>query len=101
MTLSREWLLSDRPASRRQARLGQAYRTWLGFRGNWLAMVGLGVVVLLIGLAILADVIAPFDPVIPGDLRTERFLPPGTGRIFWEPTIRRATSSAESSTDRG
>ena len=79
MTLSREWLLSDRPASRRQARLGQAYRTWLGFRGNWLAMVGLGVVVLLIGLAIFADVIAPFDPVIPGDLRTERFLPPGSG----------------------
>ena len=75
----REWLLSDRPASRRQARLGQAYRTWLGFRGNWLAMVGLGVVVLLILLAIFADVIAPFDPVVPGDLRTERFLPPGTG----------------------
>ncbi len=75
----RDWLLSDHPASRRQARLGQAYRTWLGFRGNWLAMVGLGVVVLLIGLAIFADVIAPFDPVIPGDLRTERFLPPGSG----------------------
>lgn len=75
----REWLLSDRPASRRQARLGQAYRTWLGFRGNWLAMVGLGVVVLLVLLAIFADVIAPFDPVVPGDLRTERFLPPGTG----------------------
>ena len=75
----RDWLLSDHPASRRQARLGQAYRTWLGFRGNWLAMVGLGVVVLLIGLAIFADVIAPFDPVIPGNLRTERFLPPGSG----------------------
>ncbi len=75
----RDWLLSDHPASRRQARLGQAYRTWLGFRGNWLAMVGLGVVILLILLAIFADVIAPFDPLIPGDLRTERFLPPGSG----------------------
>ena len=25
----REWLLAEKPASRRQARLGQAYRTWL------------------------------------------------------------------------
>ncbi len=40
----REWLLSDRPASRRQARAGQVYRTWLAFRANWLAMVGLGIV---------------------------------------------------------
>ena len=39
----REWLLTDRPQSRRQARLGQAYRTWLAFRGNWLAMLGLGI----------------------------------------------------------
>ena len=30
-----------RPASRRQARLGQAYRTWLALRRNRLAMVGL------------------------------------------------------------
>ncbi len=74
----RDWLLSDRPASRRQARLGQAYRTWLTFRTNWLAMVGLGIVVLLILVAIFANVIAPYDPVIGGDLRTARFLPPLT-----------------------
>ena len=72
----REWLLSDRPASRRQARLGQAYRTWLSFRSNWLAMVGLGIVLALILVALLANVIAPYDPVLGGDLRTERFLPP-------------------------
>ena len=75
----REWLLSDRPASRRQARLGQAYRTWLTFRSNWLAMVGLGIVLALIVVAVLANVIAPYDPVIGGDLRTARFLPPLTG----------------------
>ncbi|OYX45410.1 MAG: D-ala-D-ala transporter subunit [Rhodobacterales bacterium 32-67-9] len=75
----REWLLSERPASRRQARLGQAYRTWLTFRSNWLAMVGLGIVLALILVAIFADVIAPYNPVIGGDLRTARFLPPLTG----------------------
>ncbi len=73
---TREWLLSDRPASRRQAKLGQAYRTWSQLRRNKLAMVGLGIVVLLIIMAIFADVIAPFDPLRGGDLRTERLLPP-------------------------
>ena len=72
----RDWLLSDRPGSRRQARMGQAYRTWLAFRSNRLAMVGLGIVLLLIVMAIFADVIAPYDPLIGGDLRTERLLPP-------------------------
>lgn len=74
----REWLLSDRPASRRQARLGQAFRTWLAFRSNWLAMIGLGIVLLLILVAIFAGAIAPHDPLTGGDLRTERFLPPLT-----------------------
>jgi len=79
-TLSRrDWLLTDHPASRRQARLGQIYRTWLTFRGNWLAMVGLGIVLALIIIALFANVIAPYDPVIGGDLRTARFLPPLTG----------------------
>ncbi len=73
---TREWLLSDRPASRRQAKLGQAYRTWSQLRRNKLAMVGLGIVVLLIIMAIFADVIAPYDPLRGGDLRTERLLPP-------------------------
>ncbi|WP_425466085.1 ABC transporter permease [Ostreiculturibacter nitratireducens] len=75
--MTREWLLSEQPASRRQARLGQAYRTWLSFRGNWLAMVGLGIVIALVVVAAFADVIAPHDPVVGGDLRTARLLPPG------------------------
>jgi peptide/nickel transport system permease protein len=72
----RDWLLTDHPASRRQARLGQGYRTWLAFRANWLAMVGLGIVLALIVVAIFADVLAPSDPIVGGDLRTERLLPP-------------------------
>jgi peptide/nickel transport system permease protein len=73
----RNWLLSERPQSRRQARFGQAYRTWLTFRRNWLAMIGLGIVLMLILVAIFANFIAPYDPIVPGDLRTQRLLPPG------------------------
>lgn len=79
---TRDWLLSDRPASRRQARLGQAYRTWSQLRRNKLAMVGLGIVVVLILMAIFADVIAPYDPIRGGDLRTERLLPPSWSHLM-------------------
>ena len=36
-TTRREWLLSERPASRMQARLGRFYMTWERFRANRLA----------------------------------------------------------------
>ncbi|MCE5972018.1 ABC transporter permease [Sinirhodobacter sp. WL0062] len=73
---TRAWLLSEQPASRRQARLGQAYRTWLAFRANWLAMVGLAIVVALVVVAALADVLAPYNPILGQDLNTTRLLPP-------------------------
>ena len=80
--LTREWLLSEQPASRRQARLGQIYRTWLAFRRNWLAMVGLGIILVLVLVAVFADVIAPYDPLAGGDLRTARLLPPSWEHPF-------------------
>jgi len=58
----RAWLLSGSPASRRQARLGRLYIAWLGFRGNHLAMLGLGIVLALILVAIFAPLIAPYNP---------------------------------------
>ncbi|WP_138936586.1 ABC transporter permease [Roseovarius arcticus] len=79
---TREWLLSDQPSSRRQAKLGQAYRTWSQLRRNKLAMVGLGIVVVLILMAIFANLIAPFDPLRGGDLRTERLLPPSWAHLM-------------------
>ena len=42
---------------------GQGYRVWVAFRSNRLAMVGLGVVVALILVALFADLIAPYDPL--------------------------------------
>ncbi|WP_158969589.1 nickel transporter permease [Chachezhania sediminis] len=77
MTTTRDWLLSDRPASRRQAKLGQSYRTWLDFRTNALAFLGLLIVVALVLMAIFAPWLAPHDPLV-GDLNHTRLLPPLT-----------------------
>jgi len=86
----RAWLLADTPRSRAQARWGRAYLLWLAFRRNHLAMVGLGILIALILMAVFAPWITPFSP-IEGDLN-RRLLPPsgefllGTdhlGRDIW------------------
>src|SRR3546814_17303259 len=58
----RAWLLSASPASRRQARLGRLYIAWLAFQSNPLAMLGLGIVLALILVAVFAPLIAPYNP---------------------------------------
>lgn len=79
---TREWLLTEQPASRGQARMGQAYRTWLALRSNRLAMVGVSIIALLILMAIFANQLAPYDPIQGGDLRTERLLPPSWAHLM-------------------
>jgi len=59
----RAWLLAETPTSRTQARLGQAYVSWLTFRRNPLAMVGLAVLVTLVLIALLAPVLTHRSPV--------------------------------------
>lgn len=58
----RDWLNTDQPSSRLQARLSRAYQGWCRFTTNPLAMVGLGIIAVLVLTALLADVIAPHDP---------------------------------------
>ncbi|MBB3644681.1 peptide/nickel transport system permease protein [Rhizobium sp. BK619] len=77
----REWLLSDRPQSRLQARLGRAYVTWRQFTANQLAVVGLLIIIALLFIAAFANLIATHDPVV-GDLRNARLLPPGTAEYL-------------------
>ncbi|RUM97654.1 ABC transporter permease [Pseudaminobacter arsenicus] len=74
----REWLLTDRPQSRLQARLGRAYVTWRRFTANWLAVVGMLIIMGLILIALFAPLLAPYSPYI-GDLAGKRLLPPGAG----------------------
>lgn len=64
----REWLLTERPHSRLQARLGRAYMTWQRFASNRLALVGLGIIVALLLVAAFAGLLAPYSPIA-GDLR--------------------------------
>jgi peptide/nickel transport system permease protein len=70
----RAWLLSDAPASRRQARIGQAYVAWLGFSRNPLAMIGLFVVLSLLVVAAAAPLIATHTPI--GQDLANRLQPP-------------------------
>lgn len=72
---SRAWLLDPSPASRRQARLGQAYRGWLRLARNPLALLGLGIVVALLLMALAAPLLATHDPYAQN--LAERLLPPG------------------------
>lgn len=59
---TKSWLLSEVPSSRRQAALGSAYRRWLQFRRNRLAMTGLVIVTLLVFVAVTAPLIATHSP---------------------------------------
>ncbi len=61
-TSLRAWLLSDTPASRRQAGWGRLYRLWRDLRANPLAMAGLVTIILLILAALAAPLLAPYSP---------------------------------------
>ena len=70
-----QWLMSERPQSRRQASLGRAYSAWRGFARNRLALLGLVIVLALILIALFAERLAPYSAYI-GDLRNTRLLAP-------------------------
>jgi peptide/nickel transport system permease protein len=72
--LSRAWLLDPSPASRRQARIGQVYRSWLKLAQNPLSVIGLSIVVLLLLMALFAPLFATQDPV--AQALQDRLLPP-------------------------
>ena len=75
-----DWLITTEPQSRRQARLGQFYRQWLAIRRNPAAMIGLSIVVLLLLVAAVAPLIAPFDPI--AQALDKRLLPPSSTNWF-------------------
>jgi peptide/nickel transport system permease protein len=76
----REWLRTEAPASRTQARLGRWYGNWLALRRNPLAVSGLLIVLALVLMAILAPWLAsqsPYDQML-----TARLLPPSGEHWF-------------------
>jgi peptide/nickel transport system permease protein len=77
---TRDWLLTETPASRRQAAWGRRYRAWLQFRRNGLAMAGLVAIIIMIVAAIFAPLLAPQDPSVQ-DL-AGRLAPPSAQHWF-------------------
>jgi peptide/nickel transport system permease protein len=76
----RAWLLSETPRSRLQARLGQGFGAWLALLENPLALVGLGIVLALIAIAVLAPVLTGQSPIAQ-DL-AGRLRPPSAAHWF-------------------
>lgn len=84
----RQWLLTETPTSRRHAKLSALYQGWLSFRSNTMAMVGLGILVMLVVVAFAAPLLAPHDP-FSQDLGN-RLAPLGTdGHIFGTDSLGR------------
>ncbi len=57
----KEWLLSDTPQSVAQARCQRLYLAWLSFSANPIAMLGLAIIVVLVGMAAAAPVLTGGD----------------------------------------
>jgi peptide/nickel transport system permease protein len=69
------WLLTDTPASRRQAALGRAYRRWRRFSSNPLSMFGLAILMVLIVAAAIGPMLVAEDPL--RQVLSDRLMPPG------------------------
>lgn len=58
----RDWLLTETPSSRFHARVSAFYQAWLSLCSNYMAMVGLFILIGLVLVALLAPFLAPHDP---------------------------------------
>jgi peptide/nickel transport system permease protein len=76
-----QWLMSDAPASRRQAVLGNVYRGFLAFVSNPAALAGLFIVAVLILMAIFAPLLAGGISPIEQNLAS-RLAPPSAEHWF-------------------
>ena len=72
----KQWLLSDTPASRRQAACGLAYRRWRRFARNPISLIGLLILLVLVVAAIFGPALAPHDPY--AQELANRLTPPGS-----------------------
>ncbi|MFA8386839.1 MAG: ABC transporter permease [Pelagibaca sp.] len=84
----RDWLLSEEPTSRRQAKYAAWYKGWLTLRSNTLAMLGLFVLAFLILCAIFAPFLATHDPFAQ-DLGNRLLAPGQGGHLFGTDSLGR------------
>ncbi|MDQ1081515.1 ABC transporter permease [Pseudoroseomonas cervicalis] len=90
-TSTRDWLLSDTPGSRAQARWGRRYQLWLAFRRNWLAVAGLAIVLLMLVMALAAPLLATHDPGVQN--LANRLAPPSAAHWLGTDELGRDTWS--------
>lgn len=76
----RQWLLTDAPLGRTQARLGRWYSNWLALRRNGLAMAGLAIVLGLLLLAAIGPSLVSGSPI--AQILTDRLQPPSAAHWF-------------------
>ncbi|WP_050452428.1 ABC transporter permease [Candidatus Burkholderia verschuerenii] len=76
----RAWLLTDTPASPRQAAFGRAYQRWRRFSSNPLSMLGLAILLLLVVVALIGPSVVSDDPF--RQVLAERLTPPGAAHWF-------------------
>ncbi|WP_073954100.1 nickel transporter permease [Thalassospira sp. TSL5-1] len=76
----KQWLTTDKPQSRFQAKCGRSWVAWIKITENRLAMIGLSIVVGLILVTIFAPLLAPYNPLA-ADL-TNRIQPPSAAHWF-------------------
>ena len=76
----RQWLLTDAPLGRTQARLGRLYANWLALRRNPLAMAGLAIVLGLLLLAAVGPSLFSGSPYT--QILTDRLEPPSAEHWF-------------------
>ena len=81
------YLTSDEPVSRRQARLGQLWRQWLGLRANPLAMLGLAIILALVFAAVAAPWLTIHDPL--AQTLSNRLRPPSSVHWFGTDSLGR------------
>jgi len=76
----RAWLLAETVTSPAQARAQRVYLGWRRFASNPLALIGLGIVVLLLLMAAFAPLLATYDPYAQ-DL-DRRLIPPSSAHFL-------------------
>ena len=76
----RQWLLTDAPLGRTQARLGRLYSNWLALRRNPLAVAGLAIVLGLLLLAAIGPSLFSASPY--AQVLTDRLQPPSAEHWF-------------------
>lgn len=76
----RTWLVAETTTSPRHARLQRLYLGWLRLRSNHLAMLGLGIILLLVLVAAFAPELAPYG--MDDQSLEARLLPPSAAHLL-------------------